>query len=75
MKRDKMGIGGTSIFLSKIEHRDSKKLQPVLSDEVVTYLDFAIRLKRSYETILKIQDHQKQEELKNQTKNLRASSR
>ncbi|PVX23681.1 MAG: hypothetical protein CW716_11620 [Candidatus Bathyarchaeum sp.] len=69
-----MGIGGTSIILSKIKHRDSKKLQPVLSDEVVTYLDFAIRLKRSYETILKIQDYQKREKPKNQTSNLRAPS-
>jgi hypothetical protein len=61
--------------LSKSEHQDYKKLQAALSDEIVTYLDFAIRLKRSYETILKIQDYQNREKPKNQINTLRALSR
>ncbi|MEJ2241345.1 MAG: hypothetical protein P8Y18_04300 [Candidatus Bathyarchaeota archaeon] len=41
------------------ERKDSKRnCKNILPEELVTYLDFAIRLKRSYEFILKIQDNQ-----------------
>ena len=62
-------------FPSESKNRDSKKLEAALSDETITYFDFAIRLKRSYDIILKIQDNQKRKKKRNRSTNARTLGR